>query len=282
MADDAAPQGAILVALDGSMAAQAAAQVAIRFAKGLRRMIRGLYVIDEELVLDTYADHGAELGQAIEMTSRDDLVARFRYQGETALTWLSDQCRAAAVAVTTDVVLGRVSDSVLQEARGASLLALGRRGNRHSGDAQRLGQHFRAIAHHAACPVIAGAAAPTELRHLLLAYNGSDRARRALEWAARLQEALPAELGVVAVRQSSADNADEWIRDAREQLPFDARRRSVTRTGDPVAEIAAAAEEGHADLVVLGGYRHAAAVEWLVGSTVDGLLKRTPLPVVVA
>jgi nucleotide-binding universal stress UspA family protein len=88
MADDAAAQGAILVALDGSMAAQAAAQVAIRLAKGLHRVIRGLYVIDEELVLDTYADHGAELGQAIEMTSRDDLVARFRYQGETALTWL--------------------------------------------------------------------------------------------------------------------------------------------------------------------------------------------------
>ncbi len=272
----------ILVAVDGSPAARAAAEVAIQIARGRHGAVRGAYVVDEELVLDTYADHAAELGESVESTSRADLVARYRAQGEAALLWLSEQCRAADVPVTTDLALGRVTELLLQNAGHASLLALGRRGNRRAAATGQLGAHFRAIAHHSPCAVLVGGASPPPLRHLLLAYNDSDRAREALTWTSRLQQALGADVAVVAARLSSGDAADSWLQRAREQLPPDALRyRFTARAGDPVAQIVAAAE-GHADLVLLGGYRHGAAVEWIVGSTVDGVLTRTELPVLVA
>jgi nucleotide-binding universal stress UspA family protein len=34
-------------------------------------------------------------------------------------------------------------------------------------------------------------------------------------------------------------------------------------------------------LIIMGGYRHGAVLEWLVGSTVDQVLCHTPLPVLV-
>jgi nucleotide-binding universal stress UspA family protein len=35
------------------------------------------------------------------------------------------------------------------------------------------------------------------------------------------------------------------------------------------------------DLIVMGGYRHTVAMEWLVGSTADQVLCTSPLPVLI-
>ena len=85
----------LLVADDGSPAAQAAANVAVQIAKSRDLLVRGLYVVDEALILDTYADHRRELGNVPEVTSRDDLIAWFKKQGESALRELEARCQAA-------------------------------------------------------------------------------------------------------------------------------------------------------------------------------------------
>jgi nucleotide-binding universal stress UspA family protein len=122
------------------------------------------------------------------------------------------------------------------------------------------------------------------LRRLLVAYNASERARRALTWAVRLQRSLPAEIVVLTVRQSERDAVEQWAQDARERLAGSALSRChfVVRDGEPVAEIVAAAAERQADCTLMGGYRHTAAIEWLVSSTTKGVLKRLALPVLVA
>jgi nucleotide-binding universal stress UspA family protein len=56
----------------------------------------------------------------------------------------------------------------------------------------------------------------------------------------------------------------------------------ITRMGQPATEIAAAAEENLVDLIVVGRYRRTAAVEWLLGSTVDRVLRDTSLSVLIA
>jgi nucleotide-binding universal stress UspA family protein len=54
------------------------------------------------------------------------------------------------------------------------------------------------------------------------------------------------------------------------------------RLGQPAREIVAVAEENQADLIVMGRYRHTALLEWLMGSTVDRVLRGTELPVLMA
>jgi nucleotide-binding universal stress UspA family protein len=273
----------ILVAQDGSPVAQTAASVAIQIAQSQSLLIRGLYVVDEALVLDTYANYQTELGRGEEPTSRAELVTRFQEQGEVALRWLEARCRAVGVPVTVEIEFGGVPELVLHEAAQAKLLALGRRGRGHAADSNHLGRHFRAIAHHTHQPVLIGGDEQRPIQRLLLAYNGSESAQRALAWAALLQRRLPTEVMVVAVRES-ADTPHQWAVDMSTRVAQSGlvHYDFISRTGQPAAEIVAAAVENQVDLIVIGRYRHMALLEWLTESTVDRVLRNTPLPVLVS
>jgi nucleotide-binding universal stress UspA family protein len=269
----------IVVAQDGSPAALTAASVAIQIAHSQDLPVRGLYVADETLALEPYADYRRELERDADAASRAELMAWFEEQGNAALQRLEVRCQVAGVPVTTELVAGGVADMVLREAEGASLLAIGRRGHRHENDPDHLGRTFRAVAHAARLPLVIGGDEERTLGRLLLAYDGAKNKRPALNWASLLQRTLAPEVIVVAVQEDERQLASEWLAEAQAQL---AGCQCLHRTGQPAGEIIAVAEETQADMIIMGRYRHTALVEWLTGSTVDRVLRGTQLPVLMA
>lgn len=283
MAESKSSSNMIIVAMDGSRPALNAATLAIQIARPQKLSIRGVYVVDQTLVLDMYANYGAELGGGEEPpASRSELIAKFEEHGALALSWLASRCQEADVTFSRILQIGDVAEVTRAEATAASLLALGRRGHTHEADAQHLGRNFRAIAPHSRQPLLIGGDEQRPLRRMLLAYNGSDRAQHALEWAARLQGALLAEVVVVTVQEDSQPT-QSWREEARTRLTeFNvASSRFLQRRGQAAAEIVAAAAEAQVDLIVMGGYRHTTILEWIVGSTVDHVLRSSPLPALV-
>jgi nucleotide-binding universal stress UspA family protein len=273
----------LLVADDGSPVAQAAANVAIQIAKCRDLLVRGLYVVDEALILDTYADYGGELPDVPEVTSRDDLIAWFKNQGESALRGLEARCQAAQVAATTDLLLGGVPEMVLREVDQAQLFALGRRGHGHARDSGHLGRNFRAIAHHTSRPMVVGGDEERRVQRLLLAYNEGEHAQHALAWAVLLQRALRSDVVVLNVKEdghTSRTMSSELV-DHLNQGGL-TNYHLLSREGQPAEEIVAAAAENEVDLIVMGRYRHTALLEWLAGSTLDRVLRHTHLAVLVA
>lgn len=266
----------ILVAQDGSPAALAAASIAIQIAQSQDLSVHGLYVVDEALALDTYADLRHELGNDREPGSRTELLTWFEEQGDAALQLLEAHCQAADVPVTTELLVGGVPEIVLRESEQVRLLAIGRRGHSHESDPHHLGQNFWAIAHQTRLPLVIGGDEERTVRRLLLAYDGSEHARSALAWASLLQRTLPAEVVAVAVQENGRQSTKEWLAEAREQL---AGCQCLNRLGQPASNIVTVAEETQADLIVMGRYRHTALLEWLIGSTVDRVLRGTQLPV---
>jgi len=269
----------IVVAQDGSPAALAAAGIAIQIAQSQALSIHGLYVVDETLALDTYADYRQELASDREPASRAQLLAWFKKQGNAALQLLEARCQAAGVPVTAELMAGGVPEMILRESEQAKLLAIGRRGHGHEGDPGHLGGSFRTIAHQMHLPLIIGGGEERTVRRLLLAYDGSKRTQPALSWASRLQRTLPAEAAVVAVQENGHQSTAGWLAEAQAQL---AGCQCLSRQGQPASEIVAAAEETQADLIIMGRYRHTALLEWLRGSTVDRVLSATELPVLMA
>jgi nucleotide-binding universal stress UspA family protein len=269
----------ILVAQDGSTSALAAAHIAIQIAQSQDLSVHGLYVVDETLALDTYADYRNELESNGEMTSRAELLTWFEEEGDAALQMLEVRCQAAGVPVTAELLAGGVPELVLRASKQARLLAIGRRGHGHEGDTHHLGRSFRTIAHHAHLPLIIGGDEARTVRRLLLAYDGTKHAQPALAWASLLQRTLPAEVMVVAVQENGLQSTSEWLGEARAQL---AGCQCLHRLGQPASEIVAAADETQADLIVMGRYRHTVLLEWLLGSTVDRVLRGTQVPVLMA
>jgi nucleotide-binding universal stress UspA family protein len=269
----------IVVAQDGSPAARAAAAIAMQIAQSQDLSVHGLYVVDERLALDTYGDFRRELECEREPASRAELLSWFEEQGDAALQRLKVRCQAAGVPVATELVAGGVPEMVLRVSEQAWLLALGRRGHGHEDDPHHLGHTFRAIAHHTHVPLLIGGGEERTVQSLLLAYDGSERAQRALTWTSLLQRTLPADVTVIAVQENGLHTADEWLAEARSQLDG---CRCLHRLGQPGSEIVTAAEETQADLIIMGRYHHTALLEGLLGSTVDRVLRSTQVPVLMA
>ncbi|MEJ2164180.1 MAG: universal stress protein [Desulfobacterales bacterium] len=280
----------ILVADDNSLESRAAANAALQIARNQDLTIEGLYVVEEALALNTYANYHAELSVLSngsnkggrEPTSRAELVSWFEKQGKVALNWLETAGTEAGVPVTTQLLAGGVAEMVLRNASQARILAIGRRGHSHKDDSESLGHNFRKIAHHAHLPMLVGGRKTPSLHRLMLAYHGQPHADEALAWTAKLQRDLSAEVIVLSVREDDKSGQNgtslEEIEDRLAHSDLTAYR-FLTGRGQPAAEIAAAAETNDVDLIILGRYRHSALLEWLLGSTVDRLLRATSLPV---
>ena len=283
----------ILVADDFSVESRAAADAALQIARIQDLTIEGLYVVEEVLALDTYANYHAELSvlsngsndNSREPTSRAELVKWFENQGKVALNWLETEGTEAGVPVTTKLLAGGVSELVLRDAAQARLLAIGRRGHSHKDNSESLGHNFRKIAHHAHLPMLVGGRKTPALHRLLLAYHGQAHADDALTWTAMLQRNLSAEVLVLSVRDDTESSQNGVsLEEIKEKLAHSGLTayRFLTGQGQPAAEMANVAAANDVDLIILGHYRHSALVEWLVGSTVDRLLRATSLPVLIA
>ncbi len=283
----------ILVADDYSTEAQAAAQAAIQIARNQNLAVRGLYVVDEVLALDTYANYHAELpllsrtsnGDHREPTSRAELLSWFQSQGEAALNRLQNACAEAGVPVSAKLLAGGVPEMVIREAAQAQMLALGRRGHRHGDDVSSLGYNFRKIAHQVHLPMLVGGLTTPSLHRLLLAYHGLAHADEALAWAARLQRGLSAEVIVLTVFDDTKSGLSGIsLEEIKARLAHSdlAAYRFLTGQGRLSTVMADIAVAHDVDLIILGSYRHGSLVEWLVGSTVDQLLQAASLPILIA
>jgi nucleotide-binding universal stress UspA family protein len=130
---------------------------------------------------------------------------------------------------------------------------------------------------------------------VLFAYDGSDAARRALEYASRL--APDDEVGLISVAPSliEAPHTEQYtdpshdparakadLDDARGVLEAaGARVEPILATGNPAAEILKAAEERDAELIVVGSRGQHSLERFLVGSIAERVVRHAPCDVLV-
>lgn len=211
--------------------------------------------------------------------------------------------RRPGVEVSWDLRQGDADHQLLldAEAFAADLIVVGSRGLTGLPDFV-LGSVARSVVHHAHCPVLVAQPVRHELRHVLLAHDGSAHAERALEFATNLPLPAPAEVSLVHVVRPlqfvsdisgltnyhfyealEAAEAERWaqgetiVRAAADRLEA-AGRRSTTEVleGDPATRILEAAEAREADLIVAGARGTSLIERLVIGSVTDRLLKKAP------
>ncbi len=286
MEDENGSPAKYLVAIDGSVCSQAAAELSVKFAQHFNAQIRGLYVVDETVVLSTFCSHQAELGRPDIPRSRAHLVDWFEKKGTFELEWLTSLCQGKKVEGVTDLLFGGVPDLIREACEGVDLLALGRRGNGHEADPHHLGRNFRAIAHNLSKPIIIGGDETSSPERLLLAYSTSeweqsDIKSSVLQWIVRLQKAFSSEVLVLGVQEPLGESRAMVIDEMEQALDKCeiVDYRLINRKGEPAHEIVKVCQEYHTDLIVTDGHVYTPFVEWLVGSTLDQVLRNSAIPV---
>jgi len=145
-----------------------------------------------------------------------------------------------------------------------------------------------------------GHAAPSWIRHLVVAVDGSPASRDGLALAAEVAERTAGHLTVVHVRHVPAGaNLSSLVVEqvVRTQDELEAEVRAVTfealgargiswdlvvRAGSPGEEVLKVVKELGADMVVVGSNRHSYLHNVLLGSTSGYLASHSPVPVLVA
>ena len=191
---------------------------------------------------------------------------------------------------------------------GVDLIVM--RSRRRPHRAALLGSTAEAVCRIAPCPVLVTHSQEREwvglttgevsLKHVLVAYDFSDDAERALSFALSLTQEYQAALHLLHVLPKPANDGPEiaWGPASIEGAYHSAARRlqkavmreaylwckvkHAVRWGRPYQEILAYAKEEKIDLVCMGANGKNFSLEGLFGSNVDRVLRQAPCPVLVA
>ncbi len=145
----------------------------------------------------------------------------------------------------------------------------------------RLGSGIVSLIRNCSVPILTVPTPPTLLKTLLVAYDGSQKAKEALFIAAYFGTQHSAEL-IVLTSHTGVQDPENILDDAREYLAgFPLQAKFLLREGPLAEEIAMIWESNPVDLVVIGGYGGSGLRGVMLGSAVDQVLREIPLPVLI-
>jgi len=278
----------ILVPIDASSDSWVAVDQAISLAKEEGAKILGLFIADERTIYApcwSAADAMDPLSpdcNPVILEQAQTLEKQIREQGEKALKDLRQRSSVAGVECDTVFETGIVSQTILNYADQVDLIVMGRHGAGGKWSGPLLGSTFEAVARHAPVPVLATVSDSRPLKTLLVAYDGSEQAKKALDIALHLVKGRDRQLIILTVDDGHDDRpaaSYEAAVLAKEQ-GVDAKRLLVK--GHVAEKILQAATEENADLIILGAYSRSRFLSALFGSTVDDVVHNATIPVMVS
>jgi nucleotide-binding universal stress UspA family protein len=177
----------ILVALDASTHSLAALAAAVELAAAMEAELEGLFVEDVNLLRLAALPFAREVRHTASLEALDSarMERALKAQAAQAREALAAAAGRAQVHWSFRVVRGEVAQEVLQAAAQADLLTLGKQGRSRSPGA-RLGSTALRVALHAPGALLLVEHGAPGGQPVLVLYDGSEGAERALDAAARL------------------------------------------------------------------------------------------------
>lgn len=267
----------ILIASDGSAPARGAETLAEWLAYELEAQLVGLFVRDSRWIrLPEFLDLGA---LSVPLPAyHQEIEQALTVKGEGILKRLEDSAQSAGVNFAYKLETGVPAEVIVQEARTADLVVLGRQGENHP-EGEALGGTAERVVRTSPVPVLLTPPAYTRPERLLIGYDGSEPAVRALHFAAPLAVELGLGVQVLSV-DDNLNRAEELAREGAEYLAaYSLNMEPVALQGDPAERLLEA--QGTADLLVLGAFGGGPVRRWLLGSTTEYALRGSQGPVLV-
>ncbi len=247
----------ILVAMDGSAESWITLEQAIVIAELEGADVRGLVIEDLE-------DNGER------RISEDHISQAFSER-------LAQSGLKGKIAFTQ----GEIAETILERAKVNDLIVLKLTHPPSSNIFSRLGSGLRTIVRRSSRPILMVRNQVRPIQRLFLAYDGSPKGREALYIVAYLASRYDRELIVLAVHEDEEKGfkllaeAENYLGECCMQGLFRKGSGKISKT------ILQVANEQNVDMIIMGGYGLSPLFEALFGSTVDGVLRGTRIPVLV-
>jgi nucleotide-binding universal stress UspA family protein len=250
----------------------------IRWARRFDAQLTGLGVVDDrgfqEVVL-------AYSGSPYSFEMGSQLLAEARRKVEQLLEQFGARCAEANVSFNLLDDTGLPYEEILRESQRYDLVLFGHETHFRFGTVDRPDETLWNVLKRGPRPVVVAPAKLGEGASVVLAYNGSPQADRALQAFQSSGLDLNEEVCVF----SAGDDREEAVRQAERAVEF-LRLHAINAVpeavgpADSIAQsILAQVRQRNARLLVMGAYGHSTVREFLLGSTTKAALQDSPVPV---
>jgi nucleotide-binding universal stress UspA family protein len=206
---------------------------------------------------------------------REVLTAR----GRAVLDEFGHRARREGVAAETLLDVGIVANQICERARSADLAIIGHRGVNARFSTGLLGSTAESVARKSPRPVLVCPMRFREISRPVLAYDGSERASRAMRAAAEICALLSVPLAIITVGRD-AKLGENTLAEARTYLePYAIEKRFRLIPGHAHEGIIGFLNEYDADLVFVGAYGHSRFREMVIGSNTEFVMRNASCPV---
>lgn len=268
----------ILVTTDGSESAEIGVRYAIAVAKKQGASLFILHVTDIKLLEGPFLrDLTASVGAAPYVNYQGSIAMLLDERGKTALSHAQKLCEQQDVPCETSLQTGIVPRVICENAELADLIVMGRAGEHNQFLDGLIGSTTEGVVRRASVPVLVTGHDTPRVGDVVLAYDGSPQAKKALRVCADSAERNAGKIHVLVV---GGEEDAALLNETRNYLQNrEIAVEYVLREGDPGAEIVSFASECNAGMIIMGAYGHNKLRELVLGSTTSHTINHAPCPV---
>ena len=268
----------ILVGLDESPYSEAAVALGVDWAKRFDCLLVGMGVVDEPSI------RGPRQPEQLTASFRaaySKMVAEASHRVDQILERFTLRCAEEGVSSKLLEDIGSPSEQIITEAQRYDLIVLGTKSFFHFETSTQECETLDRLLHTTPRPVVT---VPSDYRAgngVLIAYDGSLQAARALHAFAASGLSAIGDVHVYCVHNTSAVEAGKIVDRAIEYLRFhqiEAHPHPVVGENKASDEILQAADQFGVELIVMGSYGRNRLAEFLVGSVTRSVLEKSGIP----
>ncbi|BFM63254.1 TPA: universal stress protein [Acinetobacter baumannii] len=276
----------IIACIDGSLVTNTVCDYAAWFSDKLNSPIKLLHVIDKPK-----AKAPQDLSGAIGLGSRETLLKELveleerkgKIELEHGQILLREAKNYLLEKFSIDAQSFQRHGSVLETIMGTEddirVLVMGKHGNETEHDSSKIGTHIENVVRALHKPVLITSAPFSPPKSFLIAFDGSQTARKCVERIASspLLKGLAVHLVYVGNPNSEMQNQLSWAKEQLESQGFNIT--SNTLDGEVDKAIINYAEQHQIDLIVVGAYGHSKIRQFFIGSTTTKVITSANKPV---
>lgn len=269
----------VLACIDASLYAEAVCDYAVWAAKKLDAALSLLHVLDK-----AQHTHTPDLSGSIGLGSQELLLQQLAeldekhsklamQRGRSILAAAKTRAEQAGVKTVDERLRhGQLVESLVEAEQETRLLVLGKRGFSSADAHGHMGLHVERVIRSLNKPILLTQQRYTEPKRIMLAYDGSATALKAVQMlaASPLGRGLPVHLVMAG---SDTEAAQQQLHQAGQILQaagFDSKIAVVE--GEPETVLSQYQQEHIIDLMVMGAYGHSRIRQFIVGSTTTAMI----------
>lgn len=271
----------IIIPVDGSANSDVAVEYGIYVALKLNSALIGFHIMDVNLLQGpVLTDISGAVGLPPYDGFSDTVEKSLNERADFILNNFREHCRWKGLKIETKKVIGKIDETITEEARDADLIVMAKKGEHfHLKEGGLLGSVAESVIRHSAKPVMVTPEKFIEIESMGIAYDGSPSAQKALDFSLTLskQTAWPITAVIITEDMDKASRLTVQVEDAAGEQETDCE--VIILPGKEGTEILKFIGEGAVELMVMGAYGHNRLRELLLGSTTSHVIQKSPIPV---